>query len=105
MRNYGWSWAVLAALFIVQAQAAPKEITGLSVTPSEITFRSADEGLHVLVTGTTAEGEQIDLSASAQFVPADPVVKLGDDGLLHPLRQGDTQVTVTAGRRQEPPPA
>jgi hypothetical protein len=56
--------------------------------------------MHVLVTGTTAEGEKIDLTASAQFAAADPVVKLGDDGLLHPVRQGDTKVTVTAGGRQ-----
>jgi hypothetical protein len=101
MRNQGWIWvAGLALLLVVQAQGAPKDITGLSVTPAEVTFRSADEGMHVLVTGTTAEGEKIDLSASAQFAAADPVVKLGDDGLLHPVSQGDTKVTVTAGGRQ-----
>jgi hypothetical protein len=101
MRNRYWIWiAGLAAPLIVLAQAAPKDITGLSVMPTEVTFRSADDGMHVLVTGTTAEGEKIDLSASAQFAAADPVVKLGDDGLLHPVHQGDTKVTVTAGGRQ-----
>jgi hypothetical protein len=101
MRNRYWIWiAGLASLLVVQAQGAPKDITGLSVMPAEVTFRSADEGMHVLVTGTTAEGEKIDLTASAQFAAADAVVKLGDDGLLHPVRQGDTKVTVTAGGRQ-----
>ena len=101
MRNHRWIWIVgVAAPFILLAQSAPKDVAGLSVTPAEVTFRSADEGIHVLVTGTTAEGEKIDLSASAQFTPADPIVKVGDDGLLHPVRQGDTKVTVTAGGRQ-----
>ncbi len=101
MRNHRWIWVVgMAAPLMVLAQAAPKDIAGLSVTPAEVTFRSADEGMHVLVTGTTAEGEKIDLTASAQFAAADPVVKLGDDGLLHPVRQGDTKVTVTAGGKQ-----
>ena len=101
MRNQGWIWiAGLASVLVVQAHGAPKDITALSVTPAEVTFRSADEGMHVLVTGTTAEGEKIDLTASAQFAPADTVVKLGDDGLLHPVRQGDTKVTVTAGGKQ-----
>src|SRR5579859_3951553 len=101
MRNHRWIWVVgVTATVVLLAQAATREITGLSVTPTEITFRSADDGMHVLVTGTTAEGEKIDLSASAQFAPAEPVVKLGDDGLLHPVHQGDTKVTVTAGGKQ-----
>src|SRR5260221_2799640 len=100
MRNHVWILVAGAAAILVVAQAAPKDITGLSVTPAEITFRSADDGMHVLVTGITAEGEKIDLSASAQFAPAEPVVKVGDDGLLHPVRQGDTKVTVTAGGKQ-----
>ena len=101
MRNHRWIWIVgMAAPLIVLAQTAPKDIAALSVTPAEVTFRSADEGMHVLVTGTTAEGEKIDLSSSAQFTPAEPIVKVGDDGLLHPVRQGDTKVTVMAGGRQ-----
>jgi hypothetical protein len=72
-------------------------ITELSVTPAELTFRSADAGMHVLVTGTTAGGEKIDLTSAAQFAPAEPLVKMGPDGLLHPVRQGDTKVSVTAG--------
>src|SRR5690349_21136905 len=101
MRNHGWIWVVgVTTPLMLLAQAATKEITGLTVTPAEVTFRSADDGMHVLVTGTTADGEKIDMSASAQFSPAEPVVKLGADGLLYPVRQGDTKVTVTAGGRQ-----
>lgn len=99
MRNHPWVWAVLVAAPL-GAQTAPKVITGLSITPPEVTLRSADEGMHVLVTGTTAEGETIDQSAAAQFAPAEPIVKIGDDGLLHSVRQGDTKVTVTAGGKQ-----
>src|SRR5260370_16877572 len=101
MRNHVWILVAGAAAILVVAQAAPKDITGLSVTPAEVTFRSADDGMHVLVTGTTAEGEKIDLSASAQFAPADPVVKVGDDGLLHPLLHRATKVTLTPAAQQK----
>jgi hypothetical protein len=96
-----WVWvALLAAPLVAGAQTAPKDITGLSITPPEVTLRSADEGAHVLVTGTTADGERVDMTVGAQFAPAEPVVKLGSDGLLYAVRQGDTKVTVTAGGKQ-----
>src|SRR5580704_13233918 len=101
MRDRRWVWVVLvAAPLVAGAQTAPKDITGLSITPPEVTLRSADEGAHVLVTGTTGDGERIDLTATAQFAPAEPVVKLGNDGLLYAVHQGDTKVTVTAGGKQ-----
>ena len=97
-----WIWAAALALpLMAGAQTAAKVgITEISVLPAELTFRSAEESSHVLVTGTTSEGEKIDLTASAQFAPAEPVVKTGEDGLLHPVRQGDTKVTVTAAGKQ-----
>ena len=50
----------------------------------------------MLVVGTTADGEIVDLSEAAQFDPAEAIVKRGPDGLLYPTRQGETKVTVTA---------
>ncbi len=100
MRDRCWVWvALMTAPLVASAQTAPKDITALSVTPAEVTLRSADEGAHVLVTGTTGDGERIDLTVGAQFAPAEPVVKLGGDGLLYAVRQGDTKVTMY--RRRE----
>jgi uncharacterized protein DUF1549/uncharacterized protein DUF1553 len=104
MRKRNWVWFVAVALpFIAGAQTASigsANITELSVIPAELTFRSADAGMHVLVTGTASGGEKIDLTSVAQFVPAEALVKISADGLLYPVRQGDTKVTVAAAGKQ-----
>src|SRR3984893_16762004 len=99
MRNCGWAWLVVMAVPLMAADVN-QSITQIAVTPAELTLRSADEGVHVLVTGTTADGEKIDLTSSAQFAPAEPLVNIGSDGLLHAVRQGETKVVVTAGGRE-----
>ncbi len=81
------------------AKESPK-IAELSVEPAELTLRAQDEGMRVVVTGTTAAGDKIDLTASAQFAPAEAIVKVGTDQYLYPVRQGETKVMVTAGGRQ-----
>src|SRR5260370_15046751 len=100
MRNHCWLWLVGVAIALIARGQVPVNITGVAINPAELTFRSADEGIHVLVTGTTTEGEKVDLTSTAQYAPAEPLVKVGSDGLLHPVRQGDTKVTVTAGGKQ-----
>jgi hypothetical protein len=104
MRKRNWVWFVaVAPPLIAGAQTASigsANITELSVIPAELTFRSADAGMHVLVTGTAAGGEKIDLTSVAQFVPAEALVKISADGLLYPVRQGDTKVTVAAAGKQ-----
>ncbi len=93
-------WMIVLPTMVCGALAAGQSVTALSVAPSELTFRSPDEGMRVLVVGTTAEGENVDLSELAQFEPAQAIVKLGPDGLLYPTRQGETKVTVTAAGAQ-----
>jgi len=100
MGNKIWVIVAIAFAAAMAAFAAEANITGLSVTPTELSFRSPDDGMRVLVTGTTSDGEKIDLTASARLTPAEPVVKLGADGLLYAVRQGETKVTVTAGGKQ-----
>ena len=99
MRNCGWAWLVVIAVPLMAANDN-QSIMQIAVTPAEVTLRSADEGVHVLVTGTTADGEKIDLTSTAQFAPAQPLVNIGSDGLLHAVRQGETRVVVTAGGKQ-----
>jgi hypothetical protein len=89
-------WVIVLTTAACGVLAAGQNVVTLSVTPSELTFRSPDEGMRVLVVGTTADGEIVDLSEAAQFHPAEAIVKRGADGLLYPTRQGETKVTVTA---------
>ncbi|PYT32921.1 MAG: hypothetical protein DMG57_00420 [Acidobacteria bacterium] len=101
------SWTV-ALMFILSwtTRAAPSsakqspKITELLVEPAELILRAQDEGMRVLVTGTTPAGDRLDLTSSAQFVPAESIVKVESDQYLYPVRQGETQVTVTAGGKQ-----
>src|SRR5216683_7195696 len=94
MRNKIWVIALIT--MAGGALATGQNVTTLSVIPPELTFRSPDEGMRVLIVGTTADGEKVDLSESAQFDPAEAIVKRGPDGLLYATRQGETKVTVTA---------
>src|SRR5580704_1235050 len=80
--------------------AAGQNVTSLSVTPSELTLRSPDDGVRVLVTGTAPDGEIVDLSEAAQFEPAEAIVKRGPDGLLYATHQGETKVTIRAAGAQ-----
>lgn len=90
--------ATIAAATLTATQA--QNVPGISVTPSELAFRSADQGMRVLVSGTAVDGEVIDLTTSARFEPSEPLVKLAQDGLLYAVRQGDTKVTATAAGKQ-----
>ena len=94
MRNKIWVIALIT--MAGGALATGQNVTTLSVIPPELTFRSPDEGMRVLIVGTTADGEKVDLSESAHFDPAEAIVKRAPDGLLYATRQGETKVTVTA---------
>ena len=100
MRNTSWASAFVMFGAPLAMLAAGGNITELSVSPSKVSIRSADEGIRVLVTGKTADGEEIDLGGEARFEPAEPTVRLGADGLVYGVRQGDTAVTVSAGGKQ-----
>jgi hypothetical protein len=87
---------LMVAATSMRVFAAGQNVTSLSVSPSELTFRSPDEGVRVLVTGTAADGEIVDLSDSAQFEATEAIVKRGPDGLLYATQKGETKVTVRA---------
>ena len=86
------SWTV-ALMFILSwtTRAAPSsakqspKITELLVEPAELILRAQDEGMRVLVTGTTPAGDRLDLTSSAQFVPAESIVKVESDQYLYQI--------------------
>lgn len=88
--------AVAAAAAGARA-AADKQFTQIMVQPAELTLYSSQEGMRVLVTGVTRDGEKIDLTSTAKLQPASDIVRLDSDGLLYPVKKGETKVTVTAG--------
>ena len=88
-----WSLVVLGAS--LPLAAADAEITRIEVQPSSLVLLSADQGRHVLVSGLTAAGERIDLTAEARLEPAGNIVKV-DEGLLYAVQQGETKVTASA---------
>ena len=87
--------ALLLGSVALPLSAAETEITRIEVQPSSLVLLSADQGRRVLVTGLTAAGARIDLTSEARLEPAGSGVKL-DHGLLYPLQQGETNVTVSA---------
>ena len=92
-------------LVLLSAQTATRawsaetklEITKLTVQPSSIVLSAQGEGRHVLVTGETAGGNRIDLTSDARFEPLGAGVRVDEAGFLHPLKEGETKVRVSAG--------
>lgn len=59
---------------------------------------SRPEGSQQLLVTETAEGRERDLTRSAQFVIPEPaLVRVDNEGLVHPLAEGETTLTVLAG--------
>jgi hypothetical protein len=75
---------------------ATYKVTSIRLVPSEAVFTQASDYRKILVLGKTDEGHEIDLSRVAKFVPVVDCVKIGADGYLHPARDGQTRVTVSA---------
>ena len=71
-------------------------VTGIILEPSALVLSEPEKGRRVLVTGVDKDGFKIDLTHEAAFEPQGNVVKLGDDGLIHPVAAGGTKVKVSA---------
>ncbi len=82
--------------------AAPK-IVKLSVEPATVTLSAPGEGMRVLVTGITKDGERVDLTPSARLQPVGDAVKVDKSGYLYAGgTDGLTRVLVSAaGQKAE----
>src|SRR2546422_8927215 len=88
----------------VCAAAPAVKIEKLVVEPSPLILSSAGEGRRVLVTGIAKDGERIDLTTAAVLKPAGENVKIEKDGFLYPVKEGETNILVTAaGQKAELP--
>ncbi len=72
-------------------------IVELQVQPARLDLKGASDSRRVLVTGKTADGRYLDLTAEAQQAVASPVATLDEDQFVTPHTAGDTVLNVTYG--------
>ncbi|PYV24561.1 MAG: hypothetical protein DMG27_12565 [Acidobacteria bacterium] len=76
---------------------AAYKVTAIRLIPSELVFSSASEYRKVLVIGKTDQSNEIDLTRTAKLTPAGDCVRFDEDGYLHPVKDGETRIAVSAG--------
>ena len=92
---FALSWATL-----LPASADHGPLQKLEIGPisegGQIDIASRDARIQVLVTGTHADGRQLDHTRQAQYTTApDGIVTIDNTGLVRPLADGDVIVTAT----------
>ncbi|MFN7804018.1 MAG: hypothetical protein ACK5TO_08395, partial [Planctomycetaceae bacterium] len=99
-----WQLALLASLWgpVVGAADAPArpEITGLKFFPEKLELNGIRDTRRVLVSGQTASGEIIDLTAEAQWQVEGTAIELQPDGYVAPRQPGEARLLISAGGRQ-----
>jgi len=75
---------------------AAYKVTSIRLVPSEVVFSQASDYRKILVLGKTGQAHEIDLSRAAKFAPSADCVKIDADGYLHPVKDGETRITVSA---------
>lgn len=78
-------------------QAAPAKLTALQIDPPSITLTHAGDKHRIIVSGQFDDGTMRDLTRSAQYLPANPVIVSANAGILLPGAVGATQIEVRAG--------
>lgn len=70
--------------------------TRVEVYPPRVVLESPRAAVQLVVTGHYANGETRDLTRDATFAPASPLIEM-KDGVARPLKDGTTDIAVTAG--------
>jgi len=76
---------------------AAYKVTAIRLIPSELVFSSASDYRKVLVIGRTDKSNEIDLTRTAKLTPVGDCVRFDEDGYLHPVKDGETRIAVSAG--------
>ncbi|HLK56354.1 MAG TPA: DUF1549 domain-containing protein [Chthonomonadaceae bacterium] len=72
----------------------------LEITPASILLDGRKARQQLLITGVRQDGSLADVTETAQFVSSEPgTVKIGQDGVAHPVADGKTTLTVKVGGR------
>lgn len=76
----------------------------VSVSPAAVRLIHHRQGQSLLVTGRTSEGISLDLTADAKYQVVDANVAVIENGVVRPLKSGETRITVAiAGQTIEIP--
>ncbi len=103
MRGGGWRVTVLVAILLVGATSTG--YAQFSVSPTTIALDRPESTQQILATEQTGPVRN-DLTRQAEYVVANPaIVRVDAEGLVHPLAEGTTQITVRRGNDQAVIPA
>lgn len=75
------------------------DLTSLTVEPETIVLHAASRQQQILVTGTRADGRMVDLTRLATYSVTDMSVAQITDSMLLGQRDGQTELTISAGGR------
>ncbi len=79
------------------AKSVERTYVSLEVYPKELTISSLRDTRRALVTGVTADGQRIDVTAKATFSSASPNCRVEADGYVVPVAVGDGVLTAQLG--------
>ncbi|MEK6239440.1 MAG: hypothetical protein N2C14_32380, partial [Planctomycetales bacterium] len=79
------------------AGAAEPKLQELQADPVEAVLQGSRAASQIVVTATTAEGQLWDATRDAAYTVADPSVAKVEHGVLHPVANGTTSVTISSG--------
>jgi hypothetical protein len=90
--------ALLALVgFGTAAPAADSPVMALAANHATLTLKGTDDAPQLVVTGTRADGREIDLTGSATYSVSDPkVARIDETGRVFPLANGTAEITITA---------
>jgi hypothetical protein len=97
MKRHGRLVLCLAALFALSDSALQAEV---KVSPERVTLSRPEDSQQLLVTETQNETTR-DLTRTAKFVVGQPaIVTVDANGLLHPVAEGESTLTIVAGQSE-----
>ncbi|MFM8475176.1 MAG: hypothetical protein ACKOEO_05200, partial [Planctomycetaceae bacterium] len=80
--------------------AGPRVFQSLECFPARIQLSSIRDSRRFLVTGTTADGQKIDLTADAKASSTAPCFTVDADGYLTPVATGEGKLIIAAAGLQ-----
>lgn len=95
---------LIATLFAVPAGAAEPAslpaIVELQAYPPKLELNGVRDSRRILVSGKTATGQSVDLTATAKIVADGAAIAVEADGYVFPKAAGEAKLVVTAGGKQ-----
>ncbi|RYD31437.1 MAG: DUF1549 domain-containing protein [Verrucomicrobiaceae bacterium] len=86
--------AISALMPLLPVSAGASPLKSLALYPDRITLETKRDFSHFTAVGTTADDISLELTGKAKFTLADPALAEMRDGVLYPLKDGSTTLTV-----------